>query len=100
MRSGVLSSVHAFANDPARGVFILGMIGAAVGGALGLFAWRAPKLEGGASFEPVSRETALLLNNVFLAAVTTAVFVGTLYPLLLSRAHRHAISPSGRPISR
>jgi cytochrome c-type biogenesis protein CcmF len=81
VRSGVLSSVHAFANDPARGVFILGMIGAAVLGALGLFAWRAPKLEGGTSFEPVSRETALLLNNVFLAAVTTAVFVGTLFPL-------------------
>ncbi len=81
VRSGVLSSVHAFANDPARGVFILGMIGTAVLGALGLFAWRAPKLEGGASFEPVSRETALLLNNVFLVAVTTAVFVGTLFPL-------------------
>src|SRR6185312_8467294 len=81
VRSGVLSSVHAFANDPARGVFILGMIGAAVLGALGLFAWRAPKLEGGATFDPVSRETALLLNNVFLAAVTTAVFVGTLFPL-------------------
>ena len=81
VRSGVLSSVHAFANDPARGVFILGMIGAAVFGALGLFAWRAPKLEGGATFEAVSRETALLFNNVFLAAVTTAVFVGTLFPL-------------------
>ena len=81
VRSGVLSSVHAFANDPARGVFILGMIGAAVFGALGLFAWRAPKLEGGATFDAVSRETALLLNNVFLAAVTTAVFVGTLFPL-------------------
>ena len=54
----------------------------------------------GASFEPVSRETALLLNNVFLAAVTTAVFVGTLFPLVLSRAHRHAISPSVRPITR
>src|SRR6202012_598659 len=82
VRSGVLSSVHAFANDPARGVFILGMIGAAIGGALALFAWRAPKLESGATFDAVSRETALLVNNVFLAAVTTAVFVGTLYPLL------------------
>jgi cytochrome c-type biogenesis protein CcmF len=81
VRSGVLSSVHAFANDPARGVFILGMIAAAVLGALGLFAWRAPKLESGAIFEPVSRETALLVNNVFLAAVTTAVFIGTLFPL-------------------
>ncbi len=82
VRSGVLSSVHAFANDPARGVFILGMIGVAIGGALALFAWRAPKLESGATFDAVSRETALLVNNVFLAAVTTAVFVGTLYPLL------------------
>jgi cytochrome c-type biogenesis protein CcmF len=81
VRSGVLSSVHAFANDPARGVFILGMIAVAVLGALTLFAWRAPKLESGATFEPISRETALLLNNVFLAAVTTAVFVGTLFPL-------------------
>jgi cytochrome c-type biogenesis protein CcmF len=82
VRSGVLSSVHAFANDPARGVFILGMIGLAIGGALALFAWRAPKLQSGATFDAVSRETALLVNNVFLAAVTTAVFVGTLYPLL------------------
>ncbi len=83
VRSGVLSSVHSFANDPARGVFILGLIVAAVGGALALFAWRAPSLESGAAFEPVSRETALLVNNVFLAAATASVFVGTLYPLAL-----------------
>jgi hypothetical protein len=68
VRSGVLSSVHSFANDPERGVFILALIVGAIGGALALFAWRAPSLEGGASFEPTSRETALLLNNVFLAA--------------------------------
>jgi len=83
VRSGVLSSVHSFANDPERGVFILAMIVGAIGGALALFAWRAPSLEGGASFEPASRETALLLNNVFLAAAAATVFVGTLYPLAL-----------------
>jgi cytochrome c-type biogenesis protein CcmF len=83
VRSGVLSSVHAFANDPTRGVFILMLIGSAIGGALALFAWRAPSLEGGEGFEPVSRETSLLLNNVFLTAATACVFVGTLYPLLL-----------------
>ncbi len=83
VRSGVLSSVHSFANDPERGFFILVLIGGAVGGALALFAWRAPSLEGGASFEPASRETALLLNNVFLAAAAATVFVGTLYPLAL-----------------
>ncbi len=83
VRSGVLSSVHSFANDPERGFFILVLIGGAVGGALALFAWRAPSLDGGASFEPASRETALLLNNVFLAAAAATVFVGTLYPLAL-----------------
>lgn len=83
VRSGVLSSVHSFASDPERGFFILVLIGGAVGGALALFAWRAPGLEGGTSFEPASRETALLLNNVFLAAATATVFVGTLYPLAL-----------------
>jgi cytochrome c-type biogenesis protein CcmF len=83
VRSGVLSSVHSFANDPERGVFILALIFAAIGGALALFAWRAPGLESGASFEPASRETALLLNNVFLAAAAATIFVGTLYPLAL-----------------
>ena len=66
-----------------RGFFILVLIVGAIGGALALFAWRAPSLEGGAAFEPVSRETALLLNNVFLAAAAATVFVGTLYPLAL-----------------
>jgi cytochrome c-type biogenesis protein CcmF len=83
VRSGVLTSVHAFANDPARGFYMLVLIFVAVGGALALFAWRAPSLEEGASFAPVSRETALLLNNVFLTAATSAVFIGTLYPLAL-----------------
>jgi cytochrome c-type biogenesis protein CcmF len=83
VRSGVLTSVHAFANDPERGAFILAMLVVAIGGALALFAWRAPKLEGGASFEPVSRETAILLNNLLLTAAAATVFLGTLYPLAL-----------------
>jgi cytochrome c-type biogenesis protein CcmF len=83
VRSGVLSSVHAFATDPTRGFFIMVLIALAIGGALALFAWRAPTLQGGAAFDPVSRETALLLNNVFLVAACACVFVGTLYPLVL-----------------
>ena len=83
VRSGVLSSVHAFASDPTRGFFIMVLIALAIGGALALFAWRAPTLKGGTEFGTVSRETALLLNNVFLVAACAAVFVGTLYPLVL-----------------
>ncbi|HEV7960366.1 MAG TPA: cytochrome c-type biogenesis CcmF C-terminal domain-containing protein, partial [Rhizomicrobium sp.] len=83
VRSGVLSSVHAFASDPTRGFFIMVLIVCAIGSALALFAWRAPKLQGGASFDTVSRESALLLNNVFLVGSCAAVFVGTLYPLAL-----------------
>jgi cytochrome c-type biogenesis protein CcmF len=83
VRSGVLSSVHAFASDPTRGEFILLMLVVAIGGALGLFAWRAPQLASGAAFEPVSRETTLLLNNVFLSAAAATVFLGTIYPLAL-----------------
>jgi cytochrome c-type biogenesis protein CcmF len=92
VRSGVLSSVHAFASDPTRGFFIMVLIFCAIGGALGLFAWRAPTLKGGAAFETVSRETALLLNNVFLVAACAAVFVGTLYPLLLDAINGTKIS--------
>jgi len=83
VRSGVLSSVHAFASDPTRGFFIMVLIAGAIGGALALFAWRAPTLQGGAAFDTVSRETTLLLNNVFLVAACACVFVGTLYPLAL-----------------
>jgi cytochrome c-type biogenesis protein CcmF len=83
VRSGVLSSVHAFASDPTRGEFILLMLVVAIGGALGLFAWRAPQLGSGAAFEPVSRETSLLLNNVLLSAAAATVFLGTIYPLAL-----------------
>jgi cytochrome c-type biogenesis protein CcmF len=83
VRSGVLTSVHTFANDPERGFFILIMLCGAIGGALALFAWRAPKLESGAGFDTVSRETMLLLNNLFLTAAASIVFLGTLYPLAL-----------------
>jgi cytochrome c-type biogenesis protein CcmF len=92
VRSGVLTSVHSFANDPTRGLWILIMIFVAIGGALGLFAWRAPKLESGAAFEPVSRETALLLNNVLLTAAAATVFLGTLYPLALDAMTGEKIS--------
>jgi cytochrome c-type biogenesis protein CcmF len=82
VRSGVLTSVHTFANDPARGAAILIILSAFIGGALLLYTWRAPRLAAGEEFAPVSRETALVLNNVFLSAATAAVLTGTLYPLL------------------
>ncbi len=92
VRSGVLASVHAFASDPERGFFILLMLGITIGSALTLFAWRAPKLEGGAEFEPVSRETTLLLNNLLLCFAVTVVFFGTLYPLALESLTGERIS--------
>ncbi len=83
VRSGVLTSVHAFATDPSRGVFILAILIVFIGGALALFAWRAPGLKQGGLFAPISREGALVFNNLFLVAATAAVFIGTLYPLAL-----------------
>ena len=83
VRSGVLSSVHAFASDPARGVFILGFLSAVVGGSLALFAWRAPRVGLGGSFASVSRESMLLANNVLLVVAAAAVLLGTLYPLVI-----------------
>jgi cytochrome c-type biogenesis protein CcmF len=83
VRSGVLTSVHAFAVDPARGIFILAIMGVFIGGALALFAWRAPLLGQGGLFAPISREGALVLNNLLLTTACAAVFVGTLYPLAL-----------------
>jgi cytochrome c-type biogenesis protein CcmF len=83
VRSGVLTSVHAFATDPTRGVVILAILVVFIGGSLALFAWRAPMLRQGGIFAPVSREGALVLNNLFLAASCAAVFIGTLYPLAL-----------------
>jgi cytochrome c-type biogenesis protein CcmF len=83
VRSGVLTSVHAFATDPARGTFILLLLLVAIGGSLTLFAVRAPKLQGGGLFAPVSREGALVLNNLLLSCGCATVFLGTLYPLFL-----------------
>ena len=83
VRSGVLTSVHAFASDPMRGVFILAILVLFIGGALSLFAWRAPLLKQGGLFAPISREGALVLNNLLLMTACATVFVGTLYPLAL-----------------
>ncbi|MBT6312117.1 MAG: heme lyase CcmF/NrfE family subunit, partial [Alphaproteobacteria bacterium] len=83
VRSGVLTSVHAFATDPERGVFILALLAVTVGGSLTLFAIRAPKLQTTGVFQPISREGALLLNNLFLSAAAATVLLGTLYPLFL-----------------
>jgi cytochrome c-type biogenesis protein CcmF len=83
VRSGVITSVHAFASDPTRGIFILGFLALVVGGSLLLFAWRAPKVGVGGTFEMVSRESALLANNVLLIVACAAVMLGTLYPLVV-----------------
>jgi cytochrome c-type biogenesis protein CcmF len=83
VRSGVLSSVHAFATDPTRGLFILAFLVVVIGSSLTLYAWRAPTVGLGARFALLSRETLLLLNNVLLVAATGAVLLGTLYPLVL-----------------
>jgi cytochrome c-type biogenesis protein CcmF len=83
VRSGVLTSVHAFAVDPKRGIFILGLFVIAIGGALALYAARTSRIGLGGDFEPVSRESMLLANNVLLAAAAGSVFLGTMYPLLI-----------------
>jgi len=83
VRSGVLTSVHAFASDPKRGVFILIFLVVVIGGSLSLFAWRAPKVGLGGRFSMVSRESMLLGNNVLFAAAAGSVLLGTLYPLFL-----------------
>ncbi|KAB2968400.1 heme lyase CcmF/NrfE family subunit [Zoogloea sp.] len=83
VRSGVLSSVHAFASDPKRGIFILLFLAVVVGASLTLFAWRAPKVSLGGAFALVSRETLLLINNVLLLSAAGAVLLGTLYPLVI-----------------
>jgi cytochrome c-type biogenesis protein CcmF len=81
VRSGVLNSVHAFANDPERGVFILALLVLTVGGAFALFAWRAPALSPTGVFAPISREGALVLNNLLLCTIAAVVLAGTLYPM-------------------
>ncbi len=83
VRSGVITSVHSFATDPQRGMFILGLLTLYTGIALGLFAWRASKVGLGGRFSMLSRETLLLSNNVLLVVATVAVMLGTLYPLFL-----------------
>ena len=85
VRSGVLTSVHAFASDPRRGVFILMILAVFIAGPLALFAWRAPMLRQGGLFAPISREGALVLNNLLLSTVCAIVFFGTLYPLALEQ---------------
>jgi cytochrome c-type biogenesis protein CcmF len=92
VRSGVLTSVHAFATDPTRGIFILTILVLFIGGALALFALRAPLLKQGGLFAPVSREGALVLNNLFLTTACATVFVGTLYPLALEALTGEKIS--------
>ena len=86
VRSGVLTSVHAFANDPERGLFILAFLGIVTGGALLLYAFRAPRIATGEGFDVVSRESALLLNNIFFIVSAAMVLIGTLYPLIVDFA--------------
>jgi cytochrome c-type biogenesis protein CcmF len=83
VRSGVLTSVHAFATDPKRGIFILAFLSVVIGGSLALFAWRAPKVGLGGAFSLVSRESMLLANNALLIVAAGSVLLGTLYPLFL-----------------
>ncbi|HTV68910.1 MAG TPA: heme lyase CcmF/NrfE family subunit [Rhizobiaceae bacterium] len=92
VRSGVLTSVHAFATDPTRGVFILAILIIFIGGSLALFAWRAQALTAGGLFQPISREGALVLNNLFLTTAAATVFIGTLYPLFVEAVFGDKIS--------
>ncbi|MDA3889459.1 MAG: heme lyase CcmF/NrfE family subunit [Allgaiera sp.] len=92
VRSGVITSVHAFATDPTRGVFILALIAVFMGAALTLFAIRAPALEAKGVFSTVSRETALVLNNVLLAVACFVVFIGTIWPLVAELAFNRKLS--------
>jgi len=92
VRSGLLSSVHAFATDPERGLFILLLLCITIGGSLVLFALRAPALKAGGLFSPISREGGLVLNNLLLAAACATVFLGTLYPLFLEAVSGDKVS--------
>jgi cytochrome c-type biogenesis protein CcmF len=92
VRSGVLSSVHAFATDPRRGLFILAFLAVVIGSSLALYGWRAPSVGLGARFALMSRETLLLANNVLLVVATGAVLLGTLYPLVLDALNLGKIS--------
>jgi cytochrome c-type biogenesis protein CcmF len=92
VRSGILTSVHSFAVDPQRGAFILVLLALYIGAALALFGLRVGTVKEGSTFEPVSREGALVLNNLLLSAILGIVIVGTLYPLLLEAATGEKIS--------
>ncbi len=92
VRSGILTSVHAFANDPARGIFILVLLTVAIGGAFIFYAFRAPQVKSGAGFSTVSRETAMVLNNVFLFTFCVTVMMGTLYPVFMSALDLGSVS--------
>jgi cytochrome c-type biogenesis protein CcmF len=92
VRSGVLTSVHAFASDPRRGVFILLLLAVVVGASLLIYAWRAPQVKSTGHFSLVSRETMLLGNNVFLVVATASILLGTLYPLVLDALNMGKIS--------
>ncbi len=92
VRSGVLTSVHAFAVDPRRGIAILAILGVFIGGSLALYAWRAGDLKAGGLFQPISREGALVLNNVLLTTAAATVLIGTLYPLGLEALNGAKIS--------
>ena len=92
VRSGILTSVHSFATDPARGTFILMIIFVATGGALLLYAFRIPVVKQGAPFAAISRESSLVLNNALLVVATATVFIGTFYPLVIDLIGRDKIS--------
>ncbi len=92
VRSGILTSVHAFAVDPKRGVYILGIIAVTTGLSLALYAWRAPALRSGAVFQPVSREGGIVLNNLFLTVLTGTVFYGTFKPVFIELISKDKIS--------
>ncbi len=92
VRSGVLTSVHAFASDPTRGVFVLLLLGIVVGASLAIYAWRAPQVKSAGNFALLSRETFLLGNNVLLVVATATILLGTLYPLILDALELGKIS--------
>jgi cytochrome c-type biogenesis protein CcmF len=99
VRSGVMTSVHAFATDPTRGLVLLAGLGVAGGAALALFAWRAPKLPAGPEFDPVSREGALVLNNLFLSVGAALVLLGTVTPMVVQWLGEIRSDPAGKCIA-
>lgn len=92
VRSGVLTSVHAFANDPERGIFILMFLAVTVGGSLALYAWRAPQIRSAVKINMMSREGGLLINNILFVTIASSILLGTLYPLALDALDAGKIS--------